>query len=209
MLVKVLPVGVLSVNCSVLIDESTGKALVVDPGADYEKILKNLEGFELVGILATHGHIDHIGQVRRLKENFHAPFYMHHADLFLLNNTLWPGFEKQIGASLPCPEPDMELEEGMEIKLGNSKLRVLHTPGHTPGSCCLYSEQDKVLIAGDLLFKGSVGRWDLPGGDPTALKMSLRRIFEELEEEVLVVCGHYEETTIGWEKKFNPYLRML
>lgn len=80
-------------------------------------------------------------------------------------------------------------------------------PGHTPGLCCFYLEKERVLIAGDLLFKGSVGRWDLPGGDPAKLRTSLRRLFEELPDDTVVVCGHYEETTIGHERKFNPYLR--
>lgn len=209
MLLKVLPVGLLSVNCSIVVDEESGEALVVDPGADPQRIIKELEPFELVGIIATHGHIDHVGQVKTLKENFNAPFYMHPADKFLLSNPLWPGFERQIGANFPCPDPDVELKDGMEIRLGKSKLKVIHTPGHTPGLCCLYSEEDKTLIAGDLLFKGGVGRWDLPGGSLEDLRRSLKRIFSELEDDVLVIAGHYEETTIGQERLFNPYLRSL
>lgn len=209
MLLKVLPVGFLSVNCSIIADEKSGKALVVDPGADFDRIVKSLDGFQLTGIVATHGHIDHVGQVKKLKEHYHVPFYMHPADLFLINDPIWPGFEKHIGASLPCPEPDIELEEGSVIELGGLSIRLLHTPGHTPGLCCLYIEEEKTLIAGDLLFRGGVGRWDLPGGDLDELKSSLHRVFSELEDDVLVVCGHYEETTIGHERKFNPYLRSL
>ncbi len=207
MVLKVIPVGLLSVNCSILVDEEGGNALIVDPGADLEKILRELQPFKPCGIIATHGHIDHIGQVRALKELFDIPFYVHSKDKFLLNNTLWPGFERQIGASLPCPEPDMELKDGMEIVLGEERLRVIHTPGHTPGSCCLYWEKGKVLIAGDLLFKGGVGRWDLPGGDLEALKGSIKRIFSELGGDTLVVCGHYEETTLEEEKASNPFIR--
>jgi len=209
MLLKVLPVGLLSVNCSLIVDEGSGKALVVDPGADAQRIIRELENYELVGIVATHGHIDHVGQVKTLKERFNVPFYMHPADTFLIDDPIWHGFEKQIGANLPCPEPDIELKDQMEIKLGDTTLRIIHTPGHTPGLCCLYEEKSKTLIAGDLLFRGGVGRWDLPGGDLNALRNSLRRIFSELEDDVLVICGHYEETTIGQERKFNPYLRQL
>ena len=209
MLLKVLPVGLLSVNCSLIVDEDSGEALIVDPGADAQKIIRELENYELVGIVATHGHIDHVGQVKTLKERFNVPFYMHPADTFLINDPIWHGFEKQIGANLPCPEPDIELKDQMEIKLGDATLRIIHTPGHTPGLCCLYEEKSKTLIAGDLLFRGGVGRWDLPGGDLNALRNSLRRIFSELEDDVLVICGHYEETTIGQERKFNPYLRQL
>lgn len=209
MILKVLPVGLLSVNCSLIVDEESGQALVVDPGSDANRIIRELEPYRLVGIIATHGHVDHVGQVKTLKEKFSVPFYMHPADLFLINDPIWPGFERQIGANLPCPEPDLTLEEGMEINLGKTSIRVLHTPGHTPGLCCLYMKEEKVLIAGDLLFKGGVGRWDLPGGNLEDLKKSLRRVFSELEDDVLVVCGHYEETTIGHERKFNPYLRSL
>ncbi len=208
-MVKVLSVGLLSVNCSLVVDEETGKAVVVDPGADANKIIEELEGFDVVGIVATHGHIDHVGRVKTLKERFGVPFYMHPLDTFLINDPIWKGFEKQIGADLPCPEPDVLIKEGDTISVGSLTLRVIHTPGHTPGLCCLYVEREKVLIAGDLLFRGGVGRWDLPGGDLQALRSSLRRVFEESEDDTLVITGHYELTTIGHERKFNPYLRDL
>ncbi|MFN3947815.1 MAG: MBL fold metallo-hydrolase, partial [Aquificaceae bacterium] len=132
MLFKVLSVGLLSVNCSLVVEEESGQALIIDPGADYERIVKELQGLKPVGIVATHGHIDHVGQVKPLKEAFDIPFYMHPSDTFLLNHTLWPGFERQIGANIPCPKPDIELKEGLEIKVGKETLKVLHTPGHTP-----------------------------------------------------------------------------
>jgi glyoxylase-like metal-dependent hydrolase (beta-lactamase superfamily II) len=182
--------------------------VVIDPGADLEVILKALEGTTPKYILATHGHIDHVGQVKGLKERLGVPFLVHKEDIFLLNDPIWKGFELYVGADLPCPEPDDFLEEGMELSFGNIKLKVLHTPGHTPGHCCFYSEE-KLLIAGDLLFRGSVGRWDLPGGNLEDLKKSLRRVVLELPEDVRVITGHGEETTIGREKKFNPLLREI
>lgn len=205
MVLEVLPVGPLSVNCSVVADERTGKAIIVDPGAEAEKIIEVAENFEVIAIVNTHGHIDHVGQVRRVKEHFGVPFYLHPEDVYLIEDEIWEGFASYIKAE-PCPPPDKYLEDNMEISVGDLKVKVIHTPGHTPGLCCLYIEEERVLIAGDLLFKGSVGRWDLPGGDPQKLKESLRKVFTGLPDDTIVVCGHYEETTIGHERQFNPYL---
>ncbi len=205
MILKVLPVGPLAVNCSIVADEKTGKAIIVDPGAEGERIINSAKEFEVVAIVNTHGHIDHVGQVKKIKDFFDVPFYLHREDVYLIDDEIWRGFANYIKAE-PCPQPDEFLEEGMELSVGELKVRILHTPGHTPGLCCLYIEEEGVLIAGDLLFKGSVGRWDLPGGNPEKLKKSLERIFTELPDETIVVCGHYDETTIGYERKFNPYL---
>ena len=204
MILKVIPVGPISVNCSIVADEETGEAIVVDPGADADKILENLEGYKVIGIVATHGHIDHVGQVGKLKEILDVPFYMNPLDEFLTNDEIWSGFGAYIGA-VPCPKPDIPIGEGSEIKVGKHTFKVLHTPGHTPGLCCLYNEEKGILIAGDLLFKGSVGRWDLPGGDLEALKKSVKRVLTELPEDTLVICGHYDETKIGFERAFNPF----
>ncbi|WP_461831345.1 MBL fold metallo-hydrolase [Aquifex sp.] len=204
MILKVIPVGPISVNCSIVADEETGEAIVVDPGADVDKILENLKGYKVIGIVATHGHIDHVGQVGKLKEILDVPFYMNPLDEFLTNDEIWSGFGAYIGA-VPCPKPDIPIGEGSEIKVGKHTFKVLHTPGHTPGLCCLYNEEEGILIAGDLLFKGSVGRWDLPGGDLEALKKSVKRVLTELPEDTLVICGHYDETKIGFERAFNPF----
>ena len=205
MVLEVLPVGPLSVNCSIVADERTGEAIIVDPGAEAEKIIDVAENFDVIAIINTHGHIDHVGQVRKIKEYFGVPFYLHPEDIYLIEDEIWEGFASYIKAE-PCPLPDEHLKDNMELPVGDLKIRVIHTPGHTPGLCCLYIEEEKVLIAGDLLFKGSVGRWDLPGGDPQKLRRSLERIFTELPDDAIVVCGHYEETTIGHERQFNPYL---
>ncbi|MFN3814062.1 MAG: MBL fold metallo-hydrolase [Aquificaceae bacterium] len=181
--------------------------MVVDPGADAEFIKMEVGNSKLKAIVCTHGHIDHVGQVRTLKSMYDTPFYMHRLDIPLMKDPIWPGFERQIKANLPCSEPDLFLEEGEELTVGRTRISVLHTPGHTQGHCCLYSQEEKLLIAGDLLFRGSVGRWDLPGGSLEDLRNSLRRVFGELPDDTLVVCGHYQETSIGYEKRFNPYLR--
>ncbi len=208
MILKVIPVGPLAVNCSVVADEETGEAIIVDPGAEAEKILDSVKELKVVGIVATHGHIDHVGQVGRLKKEFEVPFFMNPLDNFLINDEIWQGFGSYIGA-VSCPEPDIHLKEGHEIKVGTLKFKVLHTPGHTPGLCCLFEESRKVLIAGDLLFKGSVGRWDLPGGNLEDLKKSVKRVLSELPPDTLVICGHYDETTISQERAFNPFAREL
>ena len=208
MILKVIPVGPLAVNCSVVADEETGEAIIVDPGAEAEKILDSVKELKVVGIVATHGHIDHVGQVGRLKKELDVPFFMNPLDNFLINDEIWHGFGSYIGA-VPCPEPDTPLKEGDEIKVGNLTFKVLHTPGHTPGLCCLYEESRRVLIAGDLLFKGSVGRWDLPGGNLEDLKKSVKRVLSELPPDTLIICGHYDETTIGQERAFNPFAREL
>ena len=208
MILKVIPVGPLAVNCSLIVDEKTGEALIVDPGAESEKILENVKDLKIVGIVATHGHIDHVGQVGKLKAELDVPFFMNPLDNFLINNEIWQGFRTYIGA-VPCPEPDIPLREGDEVKVGELNFKILHTPGHTPGLCCLYEESRKVLIAGDLLFKGSVGRWDLPGGNLEDLKRSVRRVLTELPADTLVICGHYDETTIGQERAFNPFAREM
>ncbi|AAC07862.1 MBL fold metallo-hydrolase [Aquifex aeolicus] len=204
MIIKVIPVGPIAVNCSVVADEKSGEAIIIDPGAEAEKILEAVKDFKVVGIVATHGHIDHVGQVGKLKELFDVPFYMNPLDKFLINDEIWSGFASYIGA-VPCPEPDVEISEGDVIRVGDVEFKVLHTPGHTPGLCCLYEEKRRVLIAGDLLFKGSVGRWDLPGGNLVELKKSVKRVLTELPQDTLVICGHYDETTIGQERAFNPF----
>ncbi len=203
MVLKVIPVGPLEVNCVIL--ERKGKALVVDPGAEGKKIVNQIDDLEVIGIICTHGHIDHTGQVGFLKDVYSVPFYLHREDTFLLNNEIWGGFGNYIGA-VSCPQPDVFLEEGMSIPLADLTLKVIHSPGHTPGSCLLYLEDFRVLITGDLIFKGSVGRWDLPGGDLRKLKKSLNKILKEFPEDTLMICGHYEETLLEIEKKSNPYL---
>jgi len=207
-MIKVVPVGPLSVNCSIVVDEESGEAIIVDPGSEGEKIIESLNGLKPKAIINTHGHIDHTGQVGVIKEYFDIPFYLHKEDVFLLKDEIWQGFGSYVGA-VPCPEPDEYIKEGDTVKIGTTTLRVLHTPGHTPGGCCFYIEERDILIAGDLLFRGGIGRWDLPGGNFEDIKRSLKRIFSMLPDETVVICGHNEETTIGDEKKFNPFLREM
>ncbi|WP_457625551.1 MBL fold metallo-hydrolase [Persephonella sp.] len=203
-MIKVLTVGPLEENSIIIIDEDTGDAVIIDPGAEGKRLAEELEKFNLRYILATHGHLDHIGQVGFLKEIFDVPFFMNERDLFLINNDIFPGFSQMIGA-YKCPEPDRHIKENDLIEFGRFSLRVIETPGHTPGSVCFYDEKNQFVITGDTLFKGSIGRTDLPGGDMRQMENSLKKLME-LPDETDVIPGHGDTTKIGIERKTNPYI---
>jgi glyoxylase-like metal-dependent hydrolase (beta-lactamase superfamily II) len=205
MILESFPVGPLQANCTLIGNETS--ALVFDPGDEAARIAGYLEehGLTLKQIILTHAHLDHAGGAARLRKLTGAPVLLHPADLDLLNSmgtqAAWMGMEP--------PEmhpPDGELAEGTIVGQEVLPLRVLFTPGHTQGSCCLYSEEQKLLIAGDTLFAGSVGRTDLPGGDFRKLQESLQLLMK-LPDETRVICGHGPTTTIGRERRSNPFLR--
>ncbi len=195
-------------NCTLIKNEETKEAIVIDPGSDIENILKRLEDYKVVAILATHGHYDHVGQVATIKELYNAPFYIHKSDEFLLKDELFPGFSMYLGAKAP-PNPDYYINDKDVLNIAGVDIEVIHTPGHTPGGCCFYISSQNTLIAGDTLFKGGVGRTDLPGGSSQELSKSLRKLFSILPKETRVICGHYDDTTLEHEIKFNPFLRSL
>ena len=204
---KVIPVGPLKVNSTILYSE--GEAFIFDPGAEVEKLIRLLEekNLTLKGIFLTHGHIDHFGGVKALKRRFpNVPVYMHQSDQFLLSDELWPGFAAYLGAELN-PPIDHFIQEGDTFKLGDLSVEVYETPGHTPGSVVYWISQLEVLIAGDLLFRGGVGRWDLPGGDYNTLVNSLKKVFKLFPDTAKVITGHYDLTTLGYERKRNSHLR--
>lgn len=208
MIHEVLPVGMLGCNCSVIGDEQSGEAIVIDPGDDVTKIIEIVERHKLTVtmIVITHAHIDHIGGAEKLRARTGALVYMHEADKALSDR-----LDIQ-AAWLRIPTPknpgiDKPAREGDVIRAGSIEAHVLHTPGHTPGSISLFLPLEKKLIAGDTLFEGSIGRTDLPGGDTAQINQSIKGKLYALPEETVVYPGHGGVTTIGKEKKHNPFVR--
>ena len=207
MIHEVFPVGPLQCNCSIIGDERTREAMVVDPGDDIEHVLALLAKHQLTAkqIVITHGHIDHIGGAMKLKTATGAPILMNEGDLEQL-----PMLEIQaawIGVAPPGPVTvDGLLKDAGSVATGGLRATVFHTPGHTEGSSCLYFPDEKKLIAGDTLFAGSIGRTDLPGGSFTKIIDSLHSRLLALPDETVVIPGHGPATTIGEERATNPFL---
>ncbi len=201
-----LPVGPLMANCYIVQEVPQGPALVVDPGGDAPAILealKDVQAKEVAALVCTHGHWDHVAAAPDLAREVGAPIVLHEADLPLF---LAGGGASWFGLPRPTfPQPDRLVKEGDQIALGRLAFQVLHTPGHSPGSICLYCEEEGVLLDGDVLFQEGIGRSDLPGGSPALLKESLQRLLA-LPEGTRVLPGHGPETTIGHEKRHNPWL---
>ncbi len=207
MILETFPVGPLQCNCTILGDEVAGEAIVVDPGDETGRIHRRLNelGLKLKQIIVTHAHIDHVGGALRLKRLTGAPILLNENDLPLLkmmdNQAGWLG--------IPTPEtapPDAPLADGQLVGLERYPATVLHTPGHTQGSVCLHFAPLNLLIAGDTLFAGSIGRTDLPGGDFNQIMNSISTRLLGLPDETKVLTGHGPSTTIGVERKSNPFL---
>ena len=213
---EVIPVGLLQCNCSILGDPATGEALVVDPGDDVERILEILRRHKLKprAIVSTHTHIDHVGGLAALHRATGAPVLIHEADM-----DLYRGLDIQAQwLGVPTPEIaviDSFVKEGDDIRWGGHAARVLHTPGHTPGSISLFvppkvQEQNAhapSLLAGDTLFHSSIGRTDLWGGSYPEIIRSIREKLLVLPDDTVVYPGHGDMTTIGAERESNPFLR--
>jgi hydroxyacylglutathione hydrolase len=208
MIHKIFPVGPLQCNCSVIGDEKTHEAMVIDPGDQIEGILEILrqEKLTLKQIVITHAHIDHVGGAMKLKAATGAPILMNQNDHALLKmldmQAAWIGMR---------PPGDVQVDEaigqGRVLKIGEIASNVIHTPGHTEGSICLYFPKEKKLVAGDTLFAGSIGRTDLPGGSMDKIMRSLHTQVLALPDETEVVPGHGPVTTIGEERETNPFLQ--
>jgi len=206
----ILPVGLLQCNCSIFGDEQSGEAIVIDPGDEIERITAELERHQLKvkAIVITHAHIDHVAGAHKLRALTGAPVYMNERDRELLNaldmQAQW------LGVDTPQrTEVDATATSGTVLRLGSAQFHVLLTPGHTQGSLSLWIPQENKLVAGDTLFRDSIGRTDLPGGDSRQIIKSIKTQLLTLSDEVVVIPGHGPNTTIGREKERNPFLRGL
>lgn len=202
--IKVIAVGPYEVNCSILWEDPEF-AWVVDPGFDIEKITSLLDQnkLELGMVVLTHSHFDHISALNQLLDRRDIPVYLHRADEAFAFSPL-----NAMGPYQPTARPMdliLDKDDGDILEGGGLKARIITTPGHTPGGWCLYFEAQNLLIAGDTLFAGSVGRTDLPGGSWDTLEESLQKL-KALPDETRVICGHGPQTTMGTEKRNNPYL---
>ena len=207
MIHEIFSVGMLACNCSVIGDEKTREALVIDPGDEIERILEVLrrDQLKLKQIIVTHAHIDHVGGAMKLKRATNAPILLNKNDYTLLKmldvQAAWIGTPPPGGVTI-----DQSLEDQDTIQCGVIHAIAMHTPGHTEGSTCLYFPSEQKLIAGDTLFAGSIGRTDLPGGSFNKIITSLHDRVLALPDETIVVPGHGALTTIGEERQSNPFL---
>lgn len=207
MLFETIVVGELGVNCYLLADDQTKEGVVIDPGAEPERILAAIKknGIKVVAVLNTHGHFDHIGGNRKLTETTGAPLLISKEDEHFLARASTSARMYGLSAD-DSPAPSSYLAEGNLIRFGGNEIKVISIPGHSPGGSCFYLEKEGILISGDSLFAESIGRTDLPGGSQAQLVGSIRAKLLTLPETVKVCPGHGPVTTIGHEKKHNPYL---
>ena len=209
MILETFPVGPLQCNCTLLGDEEAGEAIIIDPGDEVSRIYRRVSdlGLKVKQILVTHAHIDHVGGALKLKHLTGAPILLNENDLPLLKMM----DEQAAWIGVPTPDvtaPDVNLVDGLQVGLDRYPATVLHTPGHTQGSVCLHFEPLRMVIAGDTLFAGSVGRTDLPGGNGRQLIESIHSRLMALPDATRVLPGHGPATTIGAERNTNPFLTL-
>ena len=208
--VRGVVVGLFQENCWIVGSRRRGEAVVIDPGDEPEEILALARdmGVKITRVLASHAHLDHIMAARDIVEATGAPFLLHAEDVGIAENMplsarMWLGHDVA-----PAPTPDAFPVDGQDIEVAGVTLRVIHTPGHTPGSLSLYAADARLLFSGDTLFRESIGRTDLPGGNTETIMASIRQRLYSLPDDTRVLPGHMQETTIGHEREHNPFVRL-
>ena len=201
-----IPNGAFVENTYLVIDEAAAQCAVIDPGEEADRILHEIAGAGArpTAIWITHAHLDHVMGVARVRWETAAPVYLHPADRELYDRAVQQGFAFGVAVE-PPPAPDGALAAGDTIQVGQLRFAVRHAPGHSPGSVCLVGEG--VVFSGDVLFAGSIGRTDLPGGSSETLLQSIRNVLFAFPDSTVVYSGHGEPTTIGREKRTNPFLQ--
>jgi hydroxyacylglutathione hydrolase len=211
MVIRTFPVGPLACNCTVVADEQSGEAIVVDGGDGVDEVAALLErsGWRAKLLVHTHAHIDHIGDLGKLRERTGGAGLLHPADLPLYQTLAWQAQWLGLHRVPPVVALDGELRDGQLLELGPIRLDVLHTPGHTPGSVCfaVHDKNATTLLTGDTLFAGSIGRWDLGGTSMQDIVQSIQTTLMPYADATPVVPGHGPFTTIGVERRANPYLQ--
>jgi glyoxylase-like metal-dependent hydrolase (beta-lactamase superfamily II) len=197
--------GMVGTNCYLIINEETKQTVLVDPADCPKKLTDHIEedGLQLEAILLTHGHYDHIMGIDALRAHYPVPVYAHEAEEAVLTD---PHANLSDMSSPYVYKDAVYVKDGQVLELAGCKFKVLHTPGHTPGGCCYYVEEDGILISGDTLFCNSVGRTDFPGGSMSQLVRGIKEKLMVLPDETQVLPGHMDLTNIGYERNYNPFL---
>jgi hydroxyacylglutathione hydrolase len=213
MKIKKFVINPFQMNCYLYYDETTGDGIIIDPAAfekyEEDEIIKfiNEKNIKIKYIINTHGHIDHVLGNKFAKTNFNCPLLIHFDDLFLLNNSCAQGILYNLKVD-KSPEPDKFISEDLIIKFSDTNIHFINTPGHSPGGVCVVDHLNKTVFSGDTIFRETIGRTDLPGGNINILLDSIKnKLFLKCDDDYTLYPGHMEETTIGYEKKYNPFLK--